>query len=68
MIRTALQQDPDNGYYVDSLGWVYFKRGEYENAVIELERATKLVGDDPIILDGLSDLKLYRVAEIKIKL
>lgn len=55
MIKTALRQEPDNGYYVDSLGWVYFKRGEYEKAVIELERATAIVGDDPVILEHLGD-------------
>jgi tetratricopeptide (TPR) repeat protein len=66
MIRTALKQEPDNGYYVDSLGWVYFKRGEYERAVIELEKASQLAQDDPVILEHLGDayqsLKRFREA------
>jgi len=66
LVKTALKQDPENGYYVDSLGWVYFTRGEYDKAVVELERASRLVGDDPVILEHLGDayrsLKRYRDA------
>ena len=61
LVRTALRQDPENGYYVDSLGWVYFMRGEYERAVVELERAASLVEDDPVILEHLGDA--YRSLE-----
>jgi tetratricopeptide (TPR) repeat protein len=66
LVRTALKHEPDNGYYVDSLGWVYFNRGEYEKAVIELEKASRLVQDDPVILEHLGDayqsLKRFREA------
>jgi tetratricopeptide (TPR) repeat protein len=61
LVRTALKHDSENGYYLDSLGWVYFKRGEYERAVVELERASRLVGDDPVILEHLGDA--YRSLE-----
>jgi tetratricopeptide (TPR) repeat protein len=61
LVRTALQQEPDNGYYVDSLGWVYYMRGDFERAVIELERASLLVRDDPTILEHLGDA--YRSLE-----
>ncbi|MEE9269368.1 MAG: tetratricopeptide repeat protein [Candidatus Krumholzibacteria bacterium] len=66
LVRTALKHDPGNGYYTDSLGWVYYKRGDYPRAVIELEKASNLVGDDPVILEHLGDayqsLKRYRDA------
>jgi len=66
LIRTALKSEPDNGYYVDSLGWVFYMRGEYERAVAELERASGLVADDPVILEHLGDayqsLKRFREA------
>lgn len=55
LIRTALQHEPDNGYYVDSLGWMYYVRGEYDHAVKELERASGLVHEDPVILEHLGD-------------
>lgn len=39
LIRKALRYDPDNPAIIDSLGWVLFKRGEYDEALVELERA-----------------------------
>jgi tetratricopeptide (TPR) repeat protein len=66
MVKKALQEDSSNGYYMDSLGWIYYQRGEYDKALIELEKASKLVSDDPIILEHLGDayraLKRYRKA------
>lgn len=55
LIRSALQNDADNGYYLDSLGWVYYQKGEYAKAVIELEKATTQISDDPVILEHLGD-------------
>ena len=55
MVRQALEKEPDNPYYVDSLGWVYYQRGDYARAVTELERAVKLVGEDPVMLEHLGD-------------
>jgi tetratricopeptide (TPR) repeat protein len=49
--------DRDNAAYVDSLGWVLFRRGLLEEARKELERATQLEGgDDPVIHDHLGDV------------
>jgi len=54
---------PNMGYITDSLGWVYFKLGEYEKAVAELEKANQLTPDDPLITEHLADSysKLNRV-------
>ncbi|MGE5194162.1 MAG: tetratricopeptide repeat protein, partial [Deltaproteobacteria bacterium] len=41
MIRKALSAEPENGAYLDSLGWVLFKRGKYEDALPYLEKAVK---------------------------
>ncbi len=41
MIRKALAAEPDNGAYLDSLGWVLFKRGKYDEALPYLEKAVK---------------------------
>ncbi|HSR09918.1 MAG TPA: tetratricopeptide repeat protein, partial [Thermodesulfobacteriota bacterium] len=46
---------PDDGYITDSLGWVYFKKGDWEKAIRELERAHHLVPDDPVIAEHLGD-------------
>jgi Flp pilus assembly protein TadD len=46
---------PDDGYYVDSLGWAYYRLGNLPAAVENLERAVELKPDDPIINDHLGD-------------
>jgi Flp pilus assembly protein TadD len=58
LIRQALEQEPDNGFIVDSLGWAYFRLGRLDSARAELERAIRLVGEDPIILEHLGDVQL----------
>jgi tetratricopeptide (TPR) repeat protein len=55
MIRHAVDQRPDDGYIVDSLGWAYFRTGNYGEAVKQLEHAVQLKPDDPTINDHLGD-------------
>ncbi len=55
LIREAVQREPNNGYYVDSLGWAYYKLGQFEEAVRHLERAVELRPEDPILNDHLGD-------------
>jgi len=55
MIRRAVEQKPDDGYIVDSLGWAYYRLGNYEEAVKHLERAVEIRPEDPTINDHLGD-------------
>src|SRR6516162_10244603 len=55
MIRRAVEQRPDDGYIVDSLGWAYYRTANYAEAVKNLERAVELKPDDPTINDHLGD-------------
>ncbi len=55
MIRRAVDQRPDDGYIVDSLGWAFYRIGNYEDAVKNLERAIDLKPEDPTINDHLGD-------------
>jgi tetratricopeptide (TPR) repeat protein len=55
MIKRAVDQRPDDGYIVDSLGWAYYRIGNYEDAVKNLERAIDLKPEDPTINDHLGD-------------
>jgi tetratricopeptide (TPR) repeat protein len=55
MIRRAVEQRPDDGYIVDSLGWAYYRVGNFEEAVKHLERAVELKPEDPTINDHLGD-------------
>ena len=55
LIRKAIEKQPQNGYFMDSLGWGYFRLGQYRQAVLYLERAVSLEPQDPIITDHLGD-------------
>ncbi|MGI9384351.1 MAG: tetratricopeptide repeat protein [Methyloligellaceae bacterium] len=55
LIRKAVKLKPDDGYFVDSLGWAYFRIGKYKKAVEHLERAVELRPDDSVINDHLGD-------------
>ncbi|MCF7908645.1 MAG: tetratricopeptide repeat protein [Candidatus Omnitrophica bacterium] len=55
MIEKALEQEPENGAYLDSLGWVYFKLGNLEKAKEYLEKAIANI-KDPEIFEHLGDL------------
>ena len=55
MIHNAVRKKPNDGYIIDSLGWVYYRLGKYEKAVLELERAVQLRPEDPIINNHLGD-------------
>jgi tetratricopeptide (TPR) repeat protein len=55
-IRKAVSLKPDDGYYVDSLGWAHYRLGNMPKAVEYLERAVELRPDDPIINDHLGDV------------
>ena len=55
MIKRAVEQRPDDGYIVDSLGWAYYRLGNFEEAVKHLEHAVELKPEDPTINDHLGD-------------
>lgn len=55
LIRQALTFAPEDGYIIDSLGWVYYQTGRMEEAVVELERAVELLPDEAVINDHLGD-------------
>ncbi len=55
MVKRAVGQRPDDGYIVDSLGWAYYRLGDFKRAVEELERAVELRPDDSVINEHLGD-------------
>ncbi|MGP8050888.1 MAG: tetratricopeptide repeat protein [Desulfobaccales bacterium] len=73
LIQAALQAKPDSGQIIDSLGWVYFKKGQLDKALVALERAHRLMPQDGTVTEHLADvysslqrqreaLRLYRRA------
>ena len=47
LIKKANELDPENAAYIDSLGWLYFRQGKYDKALIELLRASELTKEEP---------------------
>jgi Flp pilus assembly protein TadD len=66
-LQTALSIQPKNGYFYDSLGWIYYKRGEPERALEELKKAMVYTPPDPVVYSHLGDiyfsLKSYSKAD-----
>jgi Flp pilus assembly protein TadD len=55
MIRKAVNLRPNDGYIIDSLGWVLYRTGKFIEAVPKLEKAVQLRPNDPTINDHLGD-------------
>lgn len=56
MLRRAVEQQPTDGYIVDSLGWAYYRLGQYDKALQLMEKAVDLKAADPTINDHLGDV------------
>lgn len=55
-IKKAVQEEPQNGAYLDSLGWAYFKTGNYEMAEENLRKAMDHIGTDPTVHDHMGEV------------
>lgn len=58
LIQRALAVRPQNGYYLDSLAWAYFKMGRLREALEEMKRAVTVVPDDPVFFEHLGEIYL----------
>jgi tetratricopeptide (TPR) repeat protein len=65
LIRRALAVEPDNGSYLDSLGWAYFKGGRFTEAEEQLRQAAGQLTTNSVVLDHYGDVlfELGRLAE-----
>ena len=55
LIKKAIALDPENGYFLDTIGWVEFKRKNFKNAVFYLEKASSILPNSAEVLDHLGD-------------
>lgn len=66
-ISKAVDLSPEDGYIRDSLGWYYYKTGEFEKALVEVKKAWNLVKTDTVITKHLAiiykELKKYEKAK-----
>jgi tetratricopeptide (TPR) repeat protein len=56
LVKRALAEDPQNGAYLDSLGWAYYKQERLPEAEEALRKAAERERDDPTILEHLGDV------------
>ncbi len=68
LIRFAVNQEPQNGFYIDSLGWAYYQLGDLSKAITYLERAIEIEPQEIEITDHLGDayFKIGRRKEAKL--
>jgi len=55
MVQKAVNLDPQSGAMLDSLGWGYYRMGDYKTAVDKLEAAVQLEPADPDVNNHLGD-------------
>jgi tetratricopeptide (TPR) repeat protein len=56
LIRRALIQKPDDGYYLDSLAWAHYRSGDYKQAAATQRKALKQIDDDAIMHEHYGDI------------
>jgi tetratricopeptide (TPR) repeat protein len=56
LIKRAVELEPQNGAYLDSLGWAYFKLGKYEEAEANLRKAADKTPNDATVQDHMGEL------------
>jgi tetratricopeptide (TPR) repeat protein len=57
-ITKALALGSNIGAFVDTLGWVYYQQGKYDDALVQLSRAAELEPNDPSVFDHLGDCSM----------
>ena len=66
MVSQALQLDPNNGAYLDTLGWIHYRKNKFEDALNELLRAAQnLTRSDPVVFEHIGDTysKMNRIPQ-----
>lgn len=58
LLMKALEMEPRNGYFMDSLGWIKYRKGELSKALEIFLDAVRFVSDDPVIWEHLGDTYL----------
>ena len=63
LVKEALKNDENNTAYIDTLGWVLYKKGNAQEALKNILKAVNNGGDDPVLLDHLGDV-YFKLGEI----
>ena len=56
MVNKALEADPENGAFLDTIGWVYFKIGNYDKALEYIKKSVAIRDSSAEVLEHLGDV------------
>jgi len=56
LLQDALEQEPDNGAFLDSYAWIFYQMDEIDSAHFYMNRALEFIQDDPVIFSHLGDI------------
>ncbi len=56
MVRKAVNKEPGNSSYLDTMGWIYYMMKDYKSAKEYIERAVSVNGSNAVILEHLGDI------------
>ena len=65
MSKKSIEAEPKNSSYLDTIGWIYFRLGDYKNAKKNIEEAVKLESKNATLLDHLGDVHFKLGEKIK---
>jgi Flp pilus assembly protein TadD len=68
LIKKAVEKEPENPAYIDSMAWVFYHKGEYQKAYELLKKALEKEKEDPVLYEHMGDvlLKLGRAEEAQV--
>ena len=56
MLEKAYEQEPEDAFIIDSIGWAHYLAGNYSEAEKLLKKAIQIMPDDPIVNDHYGDI------------
>ena len=62
MVKISIEAEPTNSSYLDTVGWVYYKLGDYAKAKEYIEKAIEVGGESAVMLEHLGDI-LYKLGK-----
>ncbi|MBI4237373.1 MAG: tetratricopeptide repeat protein [Deltaproteobacteria bacterium] len=70
LLQRAVMLKPNDGHILDSLAWVYFRKGDFERALVMIEQANRFAPGEPTILRHAAEIlvKLRRIPEARVRL
>lgn len=65
MAKKAIKKEPKNASYMDTIGWIYFRLGDYKKAKNKIEEAAKIEDKNATLLDHLGDVYFKLGSKVK---